>query len=150
MGLLLIWLSIVSCAFASSPPPLDASWTFVGPLSYTGGDGAPLEKILDAGAIQALHLLDGGPATLAGSTNGGVWKTDNIEETEPHWRCVTDNSPVTCSSISALGGSPFDGTLYAGCGGSTSGEMGVDWNVLEQGDWRGNVIKRQGRVVDND
>ena len=76
-----------------------------------------------------------------GAANGGVWRTANIIAAVPHWEAVTDNSPVACQSISALAASPHNPkVVVAGCGGSTSSEMGTDWNSVNDGDWAGLMI----------
>ena len=48
---------------------------------------------------------------------------------------MTDKPTVPCTSISALASAP--GRVLAGCGGSTSSEMGADWNSVNSGDWGG-------------
>jgi hypothetical protein len=75
---------------------------------------------------------------FVGSANGGVWRSTNVHETTPHWANVLDGQKVRCTSISALTKADFDPNLmFAGCGGSTSSEMGYDWSVLNDGDWGG-------------
>ena len=91
--------------------------------------------MLSAGAAQAIVQGSDG-AWFLGSVNGGVWRTDNISVQSPHWLPVTDVPTVPCSSISALTTGP-NGLVLAGCGGSTSSEMGQSWNVLNDGDWGG-------------
>jgi len=70
-----------------------------------------------------------------------VWKSTTLSNAVPSWENVLDGQPVTCSAIGALhvGSS---GQVYAGCGGSTSSEQGVDWNVLNSGDWAGLMASR--------
>ena len=82
---------------------------------------------------------------FVGSANGGVWRTADGTATAPAWTPVTDNQPVQCSSIAALTVSGADSqTVYAGCGGSTSSEMGADWNVLNTGEWGGVMMSSDG------
>ncbi len=72
---LLIGVAAGGAATCSSTAA-QAPWSWVGPTSYSGGDGLPGPN---AGAVQQIILLHGGPAALAASTNGGVWKTESIE-----------------------------------------------------------------------
>lgn len=79
------------------------------------------------------------------TANGGVWRTKNITAEEPTWESVTDGQPVTCAAMAALDVASFDTNLVAaGCGGSTSGEMGDNWNELINGDWRGVMFSTDG------
>ena len=114
-----------------------APWIFAGPSGYQGLDSSADDPshMLSAGAAQAIVQGSDGNWFL-GSVNGGVWRTDNISVESPHWIPTTDVPTVPCSSISALATGP-DRLVLAGCGGSTSSEMGSDWNVLNNGDWGG-------------
>jgi len=73
------------------------------------------------------------------TVNGGVWKTTNLGDEVPSWRPVLDGQPVRCSSISSI--AVFgEGMVLAGCGGSTSSEMGLDWNVVNSGEGRLDIL----------
>jgi hypothetical protein len=88
-----------------------------------------------------------GQTWFVGSTNGGIWRTrtKELQSSQPHWDCVTDNQPVTCSAIASLKVSTADANLVvAGCGGSTSSEMGGDWNIENTGDYGGVMLSRDG------
>ena len=66
----------------------------------------------------------------------------------PSWVPVTDNQPVRCQSIASLDIAAYDSdTVFAGCGGSTSSEMGGDWNVLNDGPWGGVLLSVDGGVT---
>lgn len=100
------------------------NWTSQGPFRVTD-TGLSTENVPSAstviGAVSAL-VLDGDTA-LIGTTNGGVWKTDNIHAADGnvHWYSATDMSNITCTSIGALVQDPFDRNHYlAGCAPSSS------------------------------
>eukprot|EP00937_MAST-01D_sp_MAST-1D-sp2_P003279 g3279.t1 len=127
---------------------LRSPWIHAGPAGYSNdeGDVAGGGSLTSAGAVQKAIATSGG-AWLAGSVNGGVWRTHDISAPHPHWDPVTDGQPVRCSSISALRAASFDVSLvFAGCGGSTSSEQGSDWNMLNDGDWGGVMYSRDGGI----
>ena len=135
-------LCVTFCTFfaaaATNVPADTASWVWRGPSTYYTRDD-PL-KITSAGAIQDAAASSNG-TWFVGSVNGGVWRTQSIQEEQPQWENVLDGQPVTCSSISALHVSKSDPRrVYAGCGGSTSSEQGYDWNVLNSGEWTGVMV----------
>ena len=115
---------------------VQAPWSHAGPAGYHGLDKTPDDPtgILSAGAAQAI-VGDLRGSWYLGSVNGGVWRSANLSKVTPHWVPVTDVKTVPCASISALAASPT--LVIAGCGGSTSSEMGNDWNSLNVGDWGG-------------
>lgn len=49
-----------------------------------------------------------GDVAFIGTTNGGVWKTDNIHANYVHWYSSTDMQPITCTSIGGLTIDPFE------------------------------------------
>ena len=51
-------------------------------------------------------------------------------------------TPHRCTSISAM--ESKGNTVLAGCGGSTSSEMGYDWMVFNGGDWAGVMLSKDG------
>ena len=128
----------------------DIGWEFAGPTTYVnqfGDDESP--KLASAAAIQ--KVVEGANGTwFIGSVNGGVWRSTNLQaapnlggNSKVHWENVLDTQPVTCSSISALHvSSSTPNTVYAGCGGSTSSEQGLDWNVVNSGDWGGIMVSK--------
>eukprot|EP00211_Chloroparvula_japonica_P004929 CAMPEP_0119131648 /NCGR_PEP_ID=MMETSP1310-20130426/10499_1 /TAXON_ID=464262 /ORGANISM="Genus nov. species nov., Strain RCC2339" /LENGTH=845 /DNA_ID=CAMNT_0007122235 /DNA_START=165 /DNA_END=2702 /DNA_ORIENTATION=- len=83
-------------------------------------------------------------AVYIGTVNAGVWKTTNVAANGyfPHWEPISDDPALRCSSISAL--TVEDDLVIAGCGGSTSSEMGKDWNSLNNEDWGGIFYSRDG------
>ena len=131
--------AIASLCLASS-----SGWEFAGPSTYKtrGDEDAP--SLSSAGAVQ--DAVQGANGTwFIGSTNGGVWRTQDLRAPKPQWQNVLDGQPVTCASISALHVSTFDPMrVYAGCGGSTSSEEGSDWNVMNSGDWSGVMASYDG------
>ena len=113
-----------------------APWKHVGPAGYSDGSG-----VASAGAAQAATHIDG-TAWLLGTANGGIWRTEDItKQPEPHWTQMLDSAPVTCTSISAMSKAVGD-TVLAGCGASTSSEMGYRWDVANSGDWGGVMLSR--------
>ena len=89
-----------------------------------------------AGAVQTV-ATDGSGVWLAGSVNGGVWRsTDVSTAARPAWKNVFDGQPVSCYSISAVA-MDTAGLAFAGCGGSTSSEMGNSVVLVNTGPWAG-------------
>jgi hypothetical protein len=129
--------------------PTKAKWRFAGPAAFNrrfpiGDPSMVVSNMTSASAMQAATGTSDG-AWLVGTVNGGVWRTADISADAPSWDPVTDGQPVRCSSISALSAATFDPALvFAGCGGSTSSEQGLDWNVLNNGDWGGVMYSRDG------
>ena len=130
------------CATAGNGRVCAAPWEFVGPAGYRDDSTPPIPDggggLLSASAIEAVA----GPTATAknwfvGTVNGGVWRTDeaSLLSAAPVWVSATDGQPVRCSSISAV--AVFGDVVFAGCGGSTSSEMGANSIVLNDGDWGG-------------
>ena len=123
-----------------------APWQHAGPAGYHGLDKSDDDPklILSAGAAQmVVSDLDGHGTWFLGSVNGGVWRSSNVSTASPHWAPITDQASVPCSSISALATAP-GGIVLAGCGGSTSSEMGTDWNSVNSGAWGGVMRSADG------
>lgn len=100
-------------------------WEFVGPTTYAEPANP---SAANSGAAQA--IVDGHNGTFfLGTVNGGIFRTRNILASHPHWEPVTDSSDETlCSSIGAIAVDKQNPLLVAaGCGGATSGEMGIGW-----------------------
>ena len=131
-----------SAIAVAQPLPCDVvshplEWTHVGPAGYVDMDAQP--RIASAGAAQAAVRIDNATAWLLATANGGIWKTnDLLASNGPHWQQVLDGQPVACSSISTMEAS--GATILAGCGASTSSEMGWDWDVANSGDWGGVMV----------
>ena len=144
LGSFAAFASGLPCSGRPSSEALSAPWSFAGPAGYRGLDHSDDDPtgMLSAGAAQA--IVEGDPGTwYLASANGGVWRTNNVSAASPHWVPVTDAPSVACSSISALVAAP-GGLVLAGCGGSTSSEMGADWNSLNDGDWAGVMKSTDG------
>ena len=138
------------CALGNGYTACTAAWEFVGPASYRdgskdpdGGGGLPA-----ASAIEAVA----GPTTtgqhwFVGTVNGGVWRTEeaSLLSARPVWLSATDHQPVRCSSISAL--AVLGDTVLAGCGGSTSSEMGTGVIILNDGDWGGVMLSKDAGLT---
>eukprot|EP01062_Namystynia_karyoxenos_P064200 TRINITY_DN570_c1_g2_i2.p1 TRINITY_DN570_c1_g2~~TRINITY_DN570_c1_g2_i2.p1 ORF type:complete len:924 (+),score=216.10 TRINITY_DN570_c1_g2_i2:84-2774(+) len=99
-----------------------------------------------ASASATQLVVEGPPGVwFAGTVNGGVWRSKNISAALPHWENVLDGQPVRCSAIAAMAVSPHDrNRVLAGCGPSTSGELGRSQQVLITGDWGGVMESRDG------
>eukprot|EP01006_Ploeotia_vitrea_P031455 TRINITY_DN63786_c0_g1_i1.p1 TRINITY_DN63786_c0_g1~~TRINITY_DN63786_c0_g1_i1.p1 ORF type:complete len:836 (-),score=92.73 TRINITY_DN63786_c0_g1_i1:30-2537(-) len=130
--------SVTPCSAQGQPyTACAASWKHKGPGTYVGFPGTDQAN---AGAIQVVAKGPGSDV-MVGSVNGGIWKTTDIYAKRPAWEPVLDGQPISCGSISALAYAPANNSIvYGGCGGSTSSEMGTDWNVLNNGDWGGVMI----------
>jgi hypothetical protein len=133
----------------------DLGWEFAGPTTYVRQFGNKEPNLACAAAIQNVVQAGGDDDTwFISSVNGGIWKSTNLQDAaaatvvnnnnntsnaKVHWEPVLDDQAgVTCTSIAALHVSASNpNTVYAGCGGSTSGEQGYDWNVVNSGDWNG-------------
>eukprot|EP01062_Namystynia_karyoxenos_P064198 TRINITY_DN570_c1_g1_i1.p1 TRINITY_DN570_c1_g1~~TRINITY_DN570_c1_g1_i1.p1 ORF type:complete len:927 (+),score=309.49 TRINITY_DN570_c1_g1_i1:83-2782(+) len=109
-----------------------------------GLQGKDAEGLASASATHA--VVEARPGEwLAATVNGGVWRSNDIAAARPHWVNVLDGQPVRCSAISALAVSPHDKSrVLAGCGPSTSGELGRNQQVLITGDWGGVMESRDG------
>ena len=96
------------------PAPIDyGQVTNVGP---TDPAGYYLNEAVGAVAVLAAHPTN--PDILyAGTVGGGIWRTTDATDLQPHWTSLTDNMPSL--SISALSFDPSDAssqTLIAGIG----------------------------------
>ena len=128
-----------------------AGWEFVGPRTYVQqGDPTLMSSASAVQQVVSVEQPGGAPGWLAATVNGGVWRTlDNPAAASagagPAWEPVTDGQPVTCASISALHASPVTpGLALAGCGPSTSSEMGPGVSVLNSGHWGGVMYTTDG------
>jgi len=145
----LVWKSVVSLLLVSGRAlPCDkrsvgANWEHVGPGGYADQDDPT--KMVSAGAAQAAVQV-GNSSWLIAHSNGGIWATsDVLAKPGPHWKQVLDGQPVSCTSMSAM--ESKGPIVLAGCGASTSSEMGTDWNVYNTGDWGGVMISRDAGVT---
>lgn len=103
----------------SSASTVGGQWTAQGPgpISF-----AQVENISpNDEAVGAIHVVAAHPTRskvlYVGAVNGGVWKTNNAEATQPVWQALTDDQ--ASSAIGALAFDPTDGrhrTLVAGIG----------------------------------
>ncbi|KAL3915133.1 MAG: hypothetical protein SGILL_005791, partial [Bacillariaceae sp.] len=100
-------------------------------------------KLASAAAVQNV-VKAANDTWFIGGVNSGIWRSQNLRQDPVHWENVLDHQPdVGCTSISAMHVSQsYPNTVYAGCGGSTSGEQGSDWNVVNSGDWGGIMVSR--------
>ena len=128
-----------------------AGWEFVGPRTYVQqGDAALMSSASAVQQVVSVEQPGGAPGWLAATVNGGIWRTlDNPAAASvgsgPAWEPVTDGQPVNCVSISALHASPVTpGLAIAGCGPSTSSEMGPGISVLNSGHWGGVMYTTDG------
>jgi len=113
----------------------------MGPATYHNQNTAASRLQACSSATQT--IVKGGPYWFAGTDNGGVWRTGSDlgahpDELDVNWTPVTDNQPVTCSSIASM--ATNGKTILAGCGGSTSSELGRTFDVLNTGPWGGIMI----------
>ena len=119
---------------------LARAWSHAGPGGYiNNGDKLAMAS---AGAAQAAVRVASEDSWLVATANGGIWKTASLLAKRPHWTNVLDGQPVSCTSISAMAG--LNGTVVAGCGGATSSEMGLNWQVFNSGDWAGVMASDDG------
>lgn len=87
---------------------VDATWESQGPGPITNGQVDNVTPANDvAGAIHTVLAHPGDANTLwVGTTNGGIWRTNNATAANPHWVPLTDQMPGL--SIGAL---EFDPTV---------------------------------------
>ncbi|MFN6162055.1 MAG: cadherin domain-containing protein, partial [Planctomycetota bacterium] len=94
------------------------TWIPLGPFSATNGQVENMPKRPISGAMHTVLAHPTNANILyAGSVNGGVWKTTNATDTNPHWVALTDALPS--QSIGALTFDLADGssnTIFAGTG----------------------------------
>src|SRR5262249_55668485 len=98
-------------------------WLDLGPAPIAGGqsdtDNAHKNEV--AGAINAIAIDPIAPGrAYVGSTNGGIWRTDNLKDLNGvSWVPLTDQQPSL--SIASLAISPLNrAVIYAGIGRSSS------------------------------
>lgn len=94
------------------------------------------------GSITVLHFIAGTTAALAGTTDGGIFRTSNINVPSPIWYPVADQA--WCLSISAIAGSVDDpNVIVAGCGQKSSyyTTFGSDWYTLSHSPHLQSLIK---------
>jgi hypothetical protein len=127
---------------------LSAGWIEQGPgviLNMRSANELPAQHNATTGAVEALAVSPANPnIAYAGSVNGGVWRTDNLNATDPTWRPLTDQqlpfldinsvavSPVNSNEIFAGAGLT---SANSGLGGSAFGvarslDGGQHWQVL--------------------
>ena len=135
-----------------------------GPISF-----AQVENITpNDEAVGAIHVVAPHPTRskvlYVGAVNGGVWKTNNAEATQPVWQALTDDQ--ASSAIGALEFDPTDSkhrTLVAGIGKYSSfGRLGQDrtgllrttnggnsWDALDGGLFGKNIsgVAPRGNVI---
>ncbi|HEV3120478.1 MAG TPA: hypothetical protein VGY53_01180, partial [Isosphaeraceae bacterium] len=89
------------------------NWDAQGPAPITFVPPGPVGNV--TGAVETIAIKPGDPNTvLAGSANGGIWKTTDAGDPFPLWKPVTDQFPSL--SIGSIEYSPLDpthNTLYA-------------------------------------
>ena len=95
---------------------LAVTWSNVGPSAISHGQVQGLGDDKVAGAVQAIAPYpDNADIIYIGTVNGGIWKTTNATEANPHWTSLTDGMPSL--SIGDLALSPLDPhTIYVGTG----------------------------------
>src|SRR5436190_879467 len=102
------------------PPTGMPTWQPEGPGPITGGQVAGILNQPVTGAIAAV-ATDPGHSNIVyiGSVGGGVWKTENATDPNPHWVTHTDQFPSL--SITALALDPSSPQIvYAGTGSASS------------------------------
>jgi Ca2+-binding RTX toxin-like protein len=95
------------------------TWVEQGPGPIVGGQTFGLDPDNPVtGAVEAIAVRPGNPSTVfIGSTEGGIWRTNNINASPVVWTPLTDQMPSL--AISSIAFSPFDTTnqtLFAGTG----------------------------------
>ena len=130
-----------------APAAAPAAWRFVGPKTYVQrGDPA---EMASASAVQQVVRADGPggePRWLLASVNGGVWRSQEALGAEgAKWANALDGQPVSCASMSALATDPgAPSMVWAGCGPSSSSEMGDGVAVVNSGHWGGLMTSVDG------
>jgi hypothetical protein len=130
---------------------LSVTWSNIGPSAILHGQVQGLGDDKVAGAVQAIAPYpDNANIIYIGTVNGGVWKTTNATEADPHWTPLTDGMPSL--SIGDLALSPLNSqTIYAGTGKFSSASSdggpgvgvykstngGVSWTILGYNDFNG-------------
>src|SRR5438876_4601824 len=122
------------------------TWVEQGPGPIVGGQTAGLVDNPVTGAVEAIAVRPGDPSTvLIGSTEGGIWRTNNINASPVSWTPKTDQLPSL--AISSIAFSPFDttnSTIFAGTGNFSNGintggnaigilkstDLGDTWRVI--------------------
>lgn len=105
--------------------PGSLSWTPIGPGPVSGGQaeglvGPPANAVSGAVNVVLPHPSNA-DILYVGSVNGGVWRSDNARDAQPHWTALTDRQASL--SIGALVFDAADAsgnTLLAGIGRTSS------------------------------
>ena len=130
--LALLSKAAVTLAHVAAPAAVTAcfNWSHQGPFRMAAQwstEGIPNATAI--GAVSAFVFLLPAAATcgavdadaaLLGTTNGGVWRSDNARTAVPHWYAA-DMANCTCASIGAIAVDPWDAQhVLAGCAGVSS------------------------------
>ena len=144
---------------------VQADWQPIGPspindggpegITITNSTGAIKIQNPSVGAINAVVSLPNARNTLyVGTVNGGIWKTENANSSEPLWVPLTDQA-LPALSIASLAVSPLDDKwLFAGTGSTSSdaaegspgfgiarsGDGGQTWEVVASSTFKGVVV----------
>lgn len=105
--------------------PGSLNWNPIGPGPVAGGQveglvGPPANAVSGAVNVVLPHPSNA-DILYVGSVNGGVWRSDNARDTQPHWTALTDRQASL--SIGALvfdAADPGGNTLMAGIGRTSS------------------------------
>ncbi len=132
------------------------SWVEQGPGPITGGQTEGLPDNPVTGAVEAIAVRPGSSNTvLIGTTNGGVWRTNDITASPVSWAPLTDQMPSL--AISSIAFSPFDNlTVFAGTGNFSntgrpggqpvgilrSGNGGNSWSLIGTTPFAGDPIRK--------
>jgi hypothetical protein len=102
---------------------LSAGWIEQGPGVIVGFavTELPAQGNPTTGAVEALAVNSANPnIAYAGSVNGGIWRTDNLNATDPVWRPLTDQQ-LPFLDINSVAISPIDpNEIFAGAGVTSS------------------------------
>jgi len=127
-----------------TPAPVSLpTWTFAGPRGSRADNSS---MTVSSAAHVAVKTSIG---FLLGTVNGGVWLTrDSVTNERARWVNVFDTSNIPCSSITVLSLAPGNASrVYAGCGSSTSGQMGYSWRIRSEGPWLGFAVSHDGGLT---
>jgi hypothetical protein len=134
------------------------NWIEQGPGPIVGGQTQGLTDNPVTGAVEAIAIRPGASGTvLIGTTEGGIWRTTNINASPVFWTPLTDQMPSL--AISSIAFSPFDTTnrtLFAGTGNFSNGgnaggaavgilkstDLGSSWQVIGSARFAGVRIRR--------
>jgi hypothetical protein len=99
---IMLSIALALALTSATASDLTVGWSFAGPSTYATRGGDPLHPPLAAAGAAQVVKRGINSTWYLGSVNGGVWKTNNLDNISPNWVNVLDNTPVTCSSIAAL------------------------------------------------